>query len=72
MDAVDAAAPGSALFVLPGPQQPAAAGTGANQWGNGFNAAPALLNAGLTGGREWALGKMTHSNVLCEALNFCI
>lgn len=49
MDEIDRVSPGSALFILQGPQQQAAAGAGQQKWGNGFSADPALISQGLSG-----------------------
>lgn len=50
MDAVDRVAPGTALFILQGPQQQAPAGYSQAQWGSGFSTEPGLLRLGSPGG----------------------
>jgi len=46
MDAVDRSSPGSAVFILQGPQQ---APAGAPQWGNGFTGRTGISTQGLSG-----------------------
>jgi hypothetical protein len=49
LDAVDWVKPGSAVFILQGPQQQGPPGPNGPQWGTGFSAGPALISQGVSG-----------------------